>query len=43
MRKETDRNVEDSARREPDGKKAYVRPELVKKEKLSLVTGAPIS
>ncbi len=39
MRKETDRNVKDSSRREPDGKKPYVRPELVKKEKLVLLTG----
>ncbi len=39
MRKETDRNVKGSAGREPEGKKSYVRPELVKKEKLVLDTG----
>ena len=40
MRTEPERNVEDSSNRESDSKKLYVRPELVKKEKLALITGA---
>ncbi len=43
MRKETDRNIKDSPRREPTDKKPYVRPELVKKEKLALLTGGDVT
>ena len=43
MLKETDRNVKDKSGREPEGKKPYVQPELVKKEELGLVTGLQIS
>ncbi len=39
MRKETDRNVKDRSGPESHGKKLYVRPELLKKEKLAQVTG----
>ena len=39
MRKETNRNVKDRSGREFHGKKLYVRPELVKKEKLIEVAG----
>ena len=40
MRKENNRNAKGSSRREPTDKKPYVRPELVKKEKLALLTGS---
>ena len=39
MRNKTDRNVKDKSGREREGKKPYVQPELVKKEKLALLTG----
>ena len=39
MHKESDRNAKDSSRSELTHKKPYVQPELVKKEKLALLTG----
>ena len=40
MRKKIDGKVKDSSRCELGNKKRYVRPELVKKEKLALLTGS---
>ena len=43
MDKEVPKRAEDGTLPEADAKKQYVRPELVKKQKLPLVTGATIS
>ena len=42
MREETGRKLKDRSGGKPNGKNPYVRPELVKKEKLVRITGIPI-
>ena len=42
MPKETDRSVKDRSGGKPNGRKPYVRPKIVKREKLAQITGRAI-